>query len=400
MDMRKLREDFPTLRRSDDVYLDSACQSLRPDSVIKAITDYYTEYPSCGDRSVHSMGSRVSLMEDNTRESLSKLFGTDNPDCYVFTKNTTEALNTVAFGLGLESGDTVVTTDSEHNSNHVPWLVLSKEKGIRRRYVRTDADGEFDMESFKDCLDGTVKAVSVHHSSNVTGCTMPVREICEMAHDIGAKVVIDGAQAAPHMKVDLEKIDPDFYCFSMHKMLGPSGMGIMYGKYEELEKLRPLTFGGGTVGRVTYENVTFASPPAKFESGLQNYSGIAGTGAAVEYLRKVGMENVEEQDRKLMRAIVSETKDIEGLEIVGPEDPDRRGSVFSFNIKGLTPHDIALTLDYMHVMIRSGMHCAHPYFEGKHTAGSARASVYLYNDKEDVKRFAEALRTVADNYSV
>jgi cysteine desulfurase/selenocysteine lyase len=230
MDMRKLREDFPTLRRSDDVYLDSACQSLRPDSVIKAITDYYTEYPSCGDRSVHSMGSRVSVMEDNTRESLSKLFGTDNPDCYVFTKNTTEALNTVAFGLGLESGDTVVTTDSEHNSNHVPWLVLSKEKGIRRRYVRTDADGEFDMESFKDCLDGTVKAVSVHHSSNVTGCTMPVREICEMAHDIGAKVVIDGAQAAPHMKVDLEKIDPDFYCFSMHKMLGPSGMGIMYGK--------------------------------------------------------------------------------------------------------------------------------------------------------------------------
>lgn len=399
MDISSLRNDFPTMRNNRGVYLDSACQSLRPDSVIEAILGYYNEYPSCGGRSVHAMGSRVSMAVDAAREALAGFFGTDDPDCYVFCKNATEALNTVAFGLSLKKGDTVVTTDSEHNSNHVPWLVLSEEKGTRRRYAKTTDEGELDMESFKESVEGGTKVVSIIHASNVTGCVMPVAEISEIAHDAGAKVIIDGAQAAPHMKVDLDKIDPDFYCLSMHKMLGPSGMGVLYGKSEELATLRPLSYGGGTVGLATYDSVKLTPAPEKFEAGLQDYAGIAGTKAALDYLSEAGMENVEAQDRKLMRQMVRETEDVKGLKLVGPSDPDRRSSVFSFNVDGLSPHDTALMLDNIDgIMIRSGLHCAHPFFEGKKIGGSARASVYLYNDAEDVSRFSSALRKAAESF--
>ncbi|MGE0015575.1 MAG: aminotransferase class V-fold PLP-dependent enzyme [Candidatus Methanomethylophilaceae archaeon] len=399
MDISSLRNDFPTMRNNRGVYLDSACQSLRPDSVVEAILGYYNEYPSCGGRSVHAMGSRVSMAVDAARESLADFFGTDDPDCYVFCKNATEAINTVAFGLSLKKGDTVVTTDSEHNSNHVPWLVISEEKGTRRRYAKTTDEGELDMESFKECVEGGVNVVSVVHASNVTGCVMPVVEISEIAHDAGAKVIIDGAQAAPHMKVDLEKIDPDFYCLSMHKMLGPSGMGALYGRSDELAALRPLSYGGGAVGLATYDSVKLTPAPEKFEAGLQDYAGIVGTKAALDYLSEVGMENVEAQDRKLMRQMVRETEDMKGLKLVGPSDPDRRSSVFSFNIDGLSPHDIAMMLDNIDgIMIRSGLHCAHPFFEGKKIGGSARASVYLYNNGEDVSRFSSALRKAAETF--
>ncbi|MEA4977807.1 MAG: cysteine desulfurase [Methanomassiliicoccaceae archaeon] len=399
MDISSLRNDFPTMRNNRGVYLDSSCQSLRPDSVIEAILRYYNEYPSCGGRSVHAMGAKVSMAVDEARESLAEFFGTDDPDCYVFCKNATEALNTVAFGLSLKKEDTVVTTDSEHNSNHVPWLIISEEKGTKRRYAKTTEEGELDIESFKECMEKRVKVVSVIHASNVTGCIMPVAEISEIAHDAGAKVVIDGAQAAPHIKVDLDKINPDFYCLSVHKMLGPSGMGVLYGRSEELAKLRPLSYGGGTVGLATYDSVRLAPPPDRFEAGLQDYAGIAGTKAALDYLSKAGMDNVEAWDKKLMRQMVRETEDIRGLKLVGPTDPDRRGSVFSFNVEGLSPHDIAMMLDNIDgIMIRSGLHCAHPFFEGKKIEGSARASVYLYNNEEDVSRFSAALRKAADAF--
>jgi len=397
MDMSSLRKDFPTMRNNDAVYLDSACQALRPDQVIKEIVRYYEETPSCGGRSVHTMGNRVTTIVDETREKLAEFFNTDDPDCYSFCKNATEALNTVAFGLSLKKDDVVLTTDSEHNSNHVPWLVLSKEKGVRRRYTKTTDEGEFDIEAFKEHMNSDVKVVSVQHASNVTGCSMPVKEITEIAHDFGSIVVIDGAQAAPHMKVDLKKIDPDFYCISVHKMLGPSGMGILYGRSDRLNELRPLIHGGGMVGLVTYDYANLAPHPEKFEAGLQDYAGIAGTKAAVEYLTKVGMGNIEEHDKKLMRQMIVGTEDINGLKIVGPSNPDRRGSVFSFNIDGMSPHDIAVILDKMdNIMVRSGVHCAHSFFEGTKIEGSARASVYLYNNKKDIDRFCNTLRLVSE----
>ncbi|HKM13612.1 MAG TPA: cysteine desulfurase [Candidatus Methanomethylophilaceae archaeon] len=397
MDISSLRNDFPTMRNNNGVYLDSACQALRPDQVIREIIRYYEETPSCGGRSVHAMGTRVTTIVDDTREKLAEFFNTDDPDCYSFCKNATEALNMVAFGLKLERNDLVLTTDAEHNSNHVPWLVLSKEKGIRRIFTKTTEEGEFDIETFKENMNRGVKIVSVQHASNVTGCSMPVKEITEIAHDAGALVVIDGAQAAPHMKVDLEKINPDFYCISVHKMLGPSGMGILYGQSDRLKELRPLIHGGGTVGLVTHDSINLAPPPERFEAGLQDYAGIAGTKAAIEYLTKAGMDNIEAHDTKLMRRMVDGTKDIEGLKIVGPSDPDRRGSVFSFNIDGMSPHDISVILDKIdNIMIRSGVHCAHSFFTGKKIEGSARASVYLYNNTEDIDRFCTALKTVSE----
>jgi len=399
MEISAVRNDFPTIRKKEGVYLDSACQSLRPDQVIRSIVEYYEDFPSCGGRSVYGMSAKVSLLTDETRGKAAEFFGTDDPDCYIFTKNCTEGINTVAMGLGLKKGDVVVTTDTEHNSNHVPWTVLSKEAGVKRRFSRSDDNGEFNIENFKKTVGKDVRLVSVHHASNVTGCIVPVKEVAEIAHDAGAKVLIDGSQAAPHMKIDLKKMDVDFYSLSIHKMLGPSGMGILYGKRECLEELRPLTTGGGTVGLATYDNVDLAPLPDRFEAGLQNYSGIIGTKAALDYLTAVGMDRIFEHDAELMRSIFKRTEGIKGLSVLGPAEPEKRCGIFSFNIDGLSPHDIAMMLDKIdNIMIRSGMHCAHPFFVSRGIEGSARASVYLYNNEEDIERFSAALEKVGESF--
>lgn len=399
MDVNSVRGDFPTVRKGQGIYLDSACQSLRPDSVIRAITEYYEEYPACGGRSVHSMATRVSIAVDETREALARFFGTKDPDCYIFTKNCTEGLNTAAYGLGLERGDVVVTTDMEHNSNHVPWLRLAETVGIERRYSKSGHDGRFDLEAFHKCMDRKVKVVSVQQSSNVTGCTVPVKAVAEIAHDYGAIVVVDGAQSAPHIPVNMEDLDADIYCMSIHKMLGPSGMGVMYGKREVLENLRPLSLGGGTVGLTTYDSVNLAPIPDRFEAGLDDYAGIVGTKAAIEYLSRIGMDEVEKWDSMLMERMCSDLEDVRGLHMVGPEEPSLRGSVFSFNIDGLGAHDIGMMLDSMAgVMIRSGMHCAHPFYVSRGIDGSARASTYIYNTVEEVDIFANAVRHIAETF--
>lgn len=399
MDFDKVRQDFPTVRKKLGIYMDSACQSLRPDCVIEAMNDYYENYPACGGRSVHSMATKVSLAVDETRETLASFFGTEDPDCYIFTKNCTEGLNTAAYGLGLGKGDVVVTTDAEHNSNHVPWMHLRDTMGVERRMSRSKEDGSFDIESFQRCMDSKVKVVSVQHCNNVTGCTVPIRAVTEIAHDYGALVMVDGAQAAPHMPVDLKKADVDIYCTSIHKMLGPTGMGVMYGKREVLERLHPMTLGGGTVGLATYDSVNLAPIPDRFEAGLHNYAGIIGTKAALDYLSRIGMDEIERWDTALMRRLMSGLEDIGNLHPVGPTDPNRRGSVFSFNIDGLGAHDIAMMLDSMAgVMIRSGMHCAHPFYVSRGIDGSARASVYLYNSLGEMDVFTDTVRNIAETF--
>ena len=399
MDFESLRRDFPTMRTDSGVYLDSSCQSLRPDSVIAAITEYYEKYPVCGGRSVHHLANEVSIRVDETREKLCSFFDGEAPGDFVFTKNTTEAVNTVAGGFPLSKGDVVVTTDSEHNSNYVPWLNLRDSIGIGIRRSESGKDGVFDIESFKSQMDRSVKLVSVTHCSNVTGCTVPIREVAEIAHDHGAKILVDGSQAAPHIKVDMKAADIDYYALSLHKMLGPSGMGVLYGKQEELESLRPRLYGGGMVGLVTYDSVNFAPVPDRFEAGLQNYSGIFGTKAAVEYLEKVGMENIMRHDAELLSYMHELTSDIKGLRLVGPDDPSKRCSIMSFNIDGLGAHDVAMMLDSIDgIMVRSGMHCAHPFFVARETEGSVRASVYIYNNKNDIERFATALRKISEQF--
>lgn len=398
MDVSRIRNDFPTLRNGDSVYLDSACQSLKPSAVIDKMMSYYNEFPACGGRSVHSMATRVSMEVDSAREKVTAFFGSKNANEFIFTKNCTESLNIVAKGIGLKKGDVVLTGDWEHNSNHIPWIDLVETVGIKRRFIKTSKHGELDIEDLKRCMDKDVKIVSLAHCSNVTGVEMPVKEITEIAHDNGSLVMIDGAQAAPHMPVDVIDMDVDFYAASGHKMMGPTGVGILYGKTDELNKLRPLMSGGGTVGLATYDTIKRTPPPERFEAGLLNYSGIIGMGAAIDYLKKIGLKNISEHEKALQRKI---QKGVEGMsiEIVGPDDPDKRGGVFSFNINGLESHDVAVMLDTKGIMIRSGMHCAHPFFVSRGIHGCARASVYAYTNENDIERFVSALRKIDETFS-
>ncbi len=397
--MNALRKDFPTMATDRGVYLDSSCQSLRPQQVIDAVVEYYTKFPACGGRSVHHMSNEVSVRVDETREAFCRFLGGEDASHFVFTRNTTDALNTVAFGLGLKKGDAVVTTDVEHNSNYVPWLRLRDTVGTVLRHSPSGEDGVFDIEAFKGLMDRDVKVVSVGQVSNVTGCEVPVKEVAEIAHDCGAKVIVDGSQAAPHLPVDLKSMGADFYAVSVHKMLGPSGMGVLYGRPGMLEELPLPNYGGGTVGLVTYDTYTVAPVPDRFEAGLQDYAGIFGSKAAVDYLEKAGMENIRSHDAELLKYMMSSVEDVKGLSVVGPSDPSMRRSVFSFNIEGLGAHDVAMMLDSMDgIMIRSGMHCAHSYFDSRGIHGSARASVYLYNNREDIDRFAAAVSKVADTF--
>ncbi|OPY31147.1 MAG: putative cysteine desulfurase 2 [Methanomassiliicoccales archaeon PtaU1.Bin124] len=402
MDVAALRKDFPLFDQGKErmVYLDSACQSLRPRQVIQAMDEYYLLHPACAGRSVHRLATQVSLRLDDARDSVASFLNASSSGEIVFTKNCTESLNLVAKGWKFNPGDVIVSSAFEHNSNHVPWLELQSALGLKRRFAPATKEGEFDLEGFKKVMDRKVKMVSIVHTNNVNGVTVPLKEIVGIAHDNGALVNVDGAQSAPHMPVDVRRLDVDFFSLSAHKMLGPSGMGVLYGKLELLEKLRPLTSGGGSVLETTYDSVKYLPVPERFEAGLLNYAGIIGTGAAVEYLKKVGMENVAEHERKLNRIMSSGLKDLPKLRMLRPLDPDRRGSIFSFNIDGMRSHDVAMILDEMaKVMVRSGNHCAHPYFDSIGVEGCARASSYIYNDEDDAKEFVEAVKKVASTFA-
>lgn len=402
MDVEAVRRDFPLFSSAekDSIYLDSACQSLRPRQVIAAQNEYYCDYPACGGRSVHRLATQVSIKMDEARERVKTFFNASRLEEIVFTKNCTEALNQVAKGLPLKKNDVVVTTDMEHNSNHVPWLQMQITKGVKRRFIKTPDSGLFDIEAFKSQMSREVKVVSVVHTNNVTGTSVPVKDITEIAHDRGALVVIDGAQAAPHQKVDLKDLDIDFYTISVHKMLGPSGVGILYGKFELLAELEPLISGGGSVSLTDFDRAEYLPPPERFEAGLMNYSGVIGAGAAVDYLAKIGMGEVEAHDRLLNARATSRLKDTPSITILRPLEAEHRGSILSFNITGMTSHDVAMILDDVgKVMVRSGMHCVHPFFLSHKINGCARASFYIYNTIEECDRFTELVTEVASKFS-
>jgi cysteine desulfurase / selenocysteine lyase len=402
MDIEKIRADFPVLSKGDKspVYLDTACQSLRPRQVVEAMDSYYYEYPACGGRSVHRMATEVSIKVDEAREKISDFIGSGSYDQIIFTKNTTESINLIARGLGLRKGDAVLTTDMEHNSNHVPWLQLRETQGVERVIVETPEDGTFDLEAFKVALTGKVRLVSVVQTNNVTGTTIPVKDICEIAHDNGSLVMVDGAQSAPHMKVDMEDMDADFFAFSMHKMLGPSGVGVLYGKKDLLDKVEPLIVGGGGVSLTTYDKVELLPIPERFESGLLNYAGIIGSGAAVDYLRAIGIDEVMDHDVECNRIVTEGLEGSEEISVIGPLDPESRGSIYSFNIRGMRSHDVAMILDEMSgMMIRSGMHCVHPFFLKRKIDGAARASFYVYTSKKDCMRFVQAVQETVRTFA-
>lgn len=397
LNVNKIRSDFPILNsEKPPIYLDSACMTLRPKAVIEKINEYYTDYPGCGGRSLHKIARAVTEGYDGARIAVQKFFNAQAPEDIVFTRNTTEAINLVSKSLGFGRGDVVLTTDREHNSNLIPWLSLSEKTGAIHKVVKSCDDNTFDVGRFEAMMNRNVKLVSMVHTSNFDGYTIPAKEIIKIAHDYDALVMLDGAQSAPHLPVDFKKLDVDFFACSGHKMLGPSGIGFFYGKSHLLEKLDAYNVGGETVVDSTYTGYTISPIPEKFEAGLQNYAGAIGFGAALEYLKSVGIENVMQHDLSLNRLMTEMVKDISGLKIIGPLEPEKRSGILSFTVDGISPHDIVMSLDKSYVMMRSGAHCVHSWFNSKGINGCARASVYIYNTEEDILMFAEALKKAVD----
>ena len=393
----KMRADFPTLRQDDPpAYLDNACMTLRPDCVIDAVNSYYTETPGCGGRSIHRYSTIIARKIAGARTKVAKLLNVPQSKEVIFTHNATHSLNQVAFGLDWSPGDVVLTTDREHNSNLVPWLQLEQEQGIDHRVVKSNLDNSFSLENFEHaCAEAgsNLKMVSLSHVGNLDGVEVPIKQAAKIAQDHGALICVDGAQSAPNRKIDIQDLGVDFFAFSFHKMMGPTGMGGLWGRMDLLENMRSIQSGGSTVENSHYEGMTWAKPPARFEGGLGNYAGILGTYAAIDYISAIDLNSIHEHEISLNKIMTSIIKDQADMEIIGPADASKRGGICSILLENIDAHDIAILLDEAAgVMVRSGMHCVHSWFNDRGLdRGSIRASAYLYNTEEEVRLFADTL---------
>ncbi len=396
MNVREVRADFPALDPGRVggpwVYLDSACMSLVPRPVLEAMQRYYTDFPGCAGRSVHRLSEEVGRRYEAARERFARFFGRRESGSVVFLRNATEAINLVAQGTDWKRGERVLISDREHNSNLVVWQKLSEERGIHVDILSLSEDGAFDSERLEEALARGVRLVSLFHTSNLDGRTLPLAEITERAHDRGAKVLFDGCQAAPHLRLELDRLGVDHYAVSAHKLLGPNGVGTLLSAPGALEELRPLLFGGETVEHTTLTGHRLRPPPHRFEAGLQNYSGVLGAHAALDYLERVGLEEIEERQRSVNALVSRALRDERRVRLLGPSDPAERPSIFACTLEGIDVHDAALFLDEARqVMVRSGRHCVHSFYEARGLAGSLRASFYLYNDDADGQALVDGL---------
>ena len=378
MNVDKIRKDFPLLcQKKAPIYFDSACTTLRPNSVLEKMKEYYELYPSCGGRSHHKIGERVTEEVLRARIAAAKFFNAKSENEIIFTRNTTEGINLIANSLRWKSGDRVLCSDKEHNSNLVPWL-LAKQRGVLKHEMFRFGD----ISDFSKKVIGA-RLVSVVHSSNVDGTSQDVGEMIKIAHENGALVLVDAAQSAPHKEIDVKKLGVDFLACSGHKMLGPSGMGILYGKTELLKELNQFIVGGETVTNTSYTSFEPEKIPERFEAGLQDYGGIIGLAEALNYLKRIGLDNIERHEQKLNERLTAGLLKL-GVKILGSEDAKLRGGIVGFNVGKMNPHDVSLMLDSYGIATRSGMHCAHSWFNSKGIGGSSRASLYLYNTEDEV----------------
>jgi cysteine desulfurase/selenocysteine lyase len=387
MNVDKIRKDFAILRgKNPPIYFDNACTTFRPDSVVEKMNEYYGQYPSCAGRSNHKLGTRVTEEVARARKVCADFFNAKRETEIIFTRNTTESINLVANSLGLKAGDKVISSDKEHNSNLLPWLI-AKQRGIKYEIFRFG-----DLEDFKKKVKGA-KLATLVHTSNVDGTSNPIREMIKIAHDAGALVMIDAAQSAPHKEIDVKQLGVDFLACSGHKMLGPSGMGILYGKQELLEKLKQFIVGGETVTNTTYSSFSPERVPERFEGGLQNYSGIVGLGEALKYLKRIGLNEIERHEVELNKKL---TEGLEGMgvKVIGPKDAKLRSGIVGFNVGKMNSHEVSLMLDNYNIAIRSGMHCVHSWFNAQKLGGSARASLYLYNTPEEVDFMLDKMKDI------
>jgi len=396
----EIRQDFPILNRKVGknktlVYLDNAATTQKPLSVMNAVHDYYSNYNANIHRAVHQLGEEATFAYEQTREKVAKFINARSTEEIIFTRNATEAINLVSYAWGrkyVKDGEIIVITEMEHHSNIVPWQILSREKNAKLCYVGVDDCGYLRMEDYKSFLEtGKVGLISLSEMSNVLGTILPLNEIIKMAHRYGIPVLVDAAQSVPHMPVDVQKIDCDFLAFSAHKMLGPTGVGILYVKRKILEEMPPFIGGGDMIKEVHKQVTIYNDLPYRFEGGTPNVAGVIGFGAALDYLNGIGMDRVRDHEIDITRYAISTLADIKDVILYGPLNTNDRGGVISFNIADIHPHDLATIMNEHGVAIRSGHHCAQVLMERLDVAATSRASFYIYNTKEEVDIFIDAL---------
>lgn len=408
--MKKLRIDFPILSRKVNgkplVYLDSAATSQKPKQVLAAMDEYYSKHNANVHRGIHTLSVEATEMYEGARKKVADFVGVKDPAEIIFVRNATEAINLVAYSWGrlnIAKGDEIVVTVAEHHSNFVPWQQLAIQKQAKFKVAPINKEtGEIDLVAFKKLLTKKTKIVAFAHVSNVLGTINDVHNLSSIVHDLSpkAKILVDGAQAVPHMPVDISKIGCDFYVFTGHKMLGPTGIGVLWGKRAILEAMPPFMFGGEMISKVSAGNSTWNELPWKFEAGTPNIAGAIGLGTAIDYLKKVGMDKIREHDVELTKYALEKLSKIDGVMIYGSIDANKRGGVVSFNIGNVHAHDMASILDSEGIAIRSGHHCAQPLMDFLGVPSVARASFYLYNTKEDVDKLVEGVLKVREVFKI
>jgi len=395
----ELRNDFPIFKKKINgkelVYLDNASTTQKPYSVINSITDFYSNYNSNIHRAVYQLAEEATTLYEQSREKIANFINV-RPEEIVFTRNTTESINLIAHSwarTNLKKDDGVAITELEHHSNIVPWQILSQEIGTRLEYVGIDENGFLDLEYLIELISSKkVRLVSLSHMSNVLGTIVPIERIIKIAHENDIPVLVDGAQSVPHMPVDVKNMDCDFLVFSAHKMLGPTGVGVLYAKKEVLEKMRPYMGGGDMIKEVFKFHTNYNEVPYKFEAGTPNIADVVGFGAAIDYLEKIGMENIRKHEIDLTEYALESMLSINHLTVYGPRDPNYRGGVISFNIADIHPHDLATIMNDHGIAIRSGHHCAQVLMQRLDVPATSRASFYIYNTKEEIDKFVNAIK--------
>jgi cysteine desulfurase/selenocysteine lyase len=400
---QKILKDFPILQREVHpgrklIYLDSAATSQKPMQVIEVMNDYYKLSNANIHRGIHLLAEEATEKYESARQKTADFIGAEKTEEIIFTKNTTESINLVAYSWGrknLKSGDVVILSEMEHHSNLVPWQMLAQEKGIQLEFIPVSEDGLLDMDEYENLLKLEPKFVSVLHMSNVLGTINPIREIISKAHAVGALVLIDGAQSAPHLPIDVTDLDADFYAFSSHKMCGPTGLGVLYGKEDILLGMPPFLGGGDMIKRVELRSFVPNSLPYKFEAGTPMIAEVIGFGAALDYLNSIGMDAIFAHEQELITYALERLEEFPGVWVFGP-DADKKGGVASFTLDGVHPHDVSQILDRDGIAVRAGHHCAMPLHEKHNITATSRASFYIYNQKEDVDKLIEGLYKVKE----
>jgi cysteine desulfurase/selenocysteine lyase len=399
LDTKKIVKDFPILSREINgnklVYLDNAATSQKPKAVIEAISHYYEHYNANVHRGLHTMSEEATEVYEGVREKVAAFIGAEDTAEIIYTRGTTEAINLVAYSWGRQNvlpGDEIVLTPLEHHSNLVPWQELAAEREAKLVFLELTEDGQLSLESAQRLIGPKTRLVAISQMSNVLGCILPVREIADLAHKFGAVVLVDGAQGVPHLPTSVKDLGCDFLAFSLHKMLGPTGVGILWGKKELLNAMPPFMYGGDMISSVAREKSRYNELPWKFEAGTPNIEGVIASGAAFDYLNALGMANVRQHEIDITRYALEKLGGLKDIIIYGPKEASQRGGVISFNFEGIHPHDLGQILSDSGIAIRAGHHCCQPLMKDLKVMGTARASFYIYNTQAEVDLLAEALQ--------